>query len=80
MLYTLYAASILILIRSVFRVIEFADGYGGSIMTKEIYMYMFDALLMFICMCLFSIVHPAYVMVKDRNNHEMSPIPPHTKV
>lgn len=62
--YALYGACILILARSIFRVIEYADGRDGKLMTTEIYMYILDTLLMFLVMVLFSVVHPTYVIHK----------------
>ncbi|EHK99928.1 putative protein RTM1 [Glarea lozoyensis 74030] len=44
-LYVLYAASALILIRSVFRLIEFAMGNDGVLLSNEVYAYLFDATL-----------------------------------
>ncbi|RHZ43121.1 RTA1 domain-containing protein [Aspergillus thermomutatus] len=42
----LYAACVLILIRSVFRVVEFVQGNAGFIMSHEYLLYVFDAFLM----------------------------------
>lgn len=46
--YTLLFTSLLILIRSVVRVVEFIQGFGGYIAKHEIYIYVFDAVLMFL--------------------------------
>lgn len=62
MLNVLYIGSILILIRSIFRVIEYAQGYGGYLMSHEVYMYIFDILLMFVVTCIFIYWHPVYCM------------------
>lgn len=45
-MFTLYGASVLILIRSVFRVIEFLGGNNGVLITNEVFLYIFDAVLM----------------------------------
>lgn len=45
-LYTLYIVSILVMIRSLFRAIEFIEGSTSSIQKSEAYFYIFDALLM----------------------------------
>ncbi|KAL6416332.1 hypothetical protein AUP68_00549 [Ilyonectria robusta] len=49
-LYILYASSMLILVRSIFRVIEYLQGNGGYLISHEIFLYIFDALLMAIVM------------------------------
>ncbi|KAJ1562762.1 hypothetical protein HK405_008203 [Cladochytrium tenue] len=56
--YVLVVSSTLVLIRSVFRTIEFSLGYKGPVATNEIYLYTFDALLMALALFLFNIVHP----------------------
>ncbi|KAF8849666.1 RTA1-domain-containing protein [Acephala macrosclerotiorum] len=57
-MYTLYAASALIFIRSVFRVIEFSGGNDGFLMKSEVFVYVFEGLLMLCVMVSFNIVHP----------------------
>ena len=60
-LYVLYAASALILVRSIFRVIEYIQGNAGYLLSHEVYLYIFDAALMFFVMILFNWVHPSQV-------------------
>ncbi|KAL8870446.1 MAG: hypothetical protein Q9174_003515 [Haloplaca sp. 1 TL-2023] len=60
-LYFLYAASILIMIRSVFRVAEYVQGDRGYLLRRELWLYIFDAALMASVMLLFNIVHPSKV-------------------
>ncbi|KFA74446.1 hypothetical protein S40288_08918 [Stachybotrys chartarum IBT 40288] len=43
----LYAVSVLIMVRSVFRVIEYIMGHDGYLLANEWTLYVFDALLMF---------------------------------
>ncbi|GAA5989630.1 hypothetical protein JCM5350_003201 [Sporobolomyces pararoseus] len=50
--------SIGILIRCVFRVIEFAVGFTGYIATHEVFFYLFDALPLLLSMSLYSIFWP----------------------
>ncbi|KAJ7238566.1 RTA1 like protein-domain-containing protein [Mycena haematopus] len=47
-----------ILIRSVFRIAEFAGGYNGTISTHEGYFYLLDSLPLWIAMSLYCIVWP----------------------
>ncbi|KAH8664754.1 RTA1 like protein-domain-containing protein [Ilyonectria robusta] len=53
-LYMLYAVSALIMVRSLFRVVEFAQGQSGYSLTHEWTMYVFDSLLMFAVAVLFA--------------------------
>ncbi|WKT38219.1 RTA-like protein [Fusarium oxysporum f. sp. vasinfectum] len=47
-LYMLYAVSLLIMIRSIFRIIEYAQGYTGYALSHEWTLYIFDTLLMWL--------------------------------
>lgn len=58
----LYLVSILILIRSIFRLVEYRQGYDGYIMTHEVFMYIFDGLLMWLAMVVMNIYHPAEIL------------------
>jgi RTA1 like protein. len=58
----LYVASILILIRSIFRLIEYAQGNSGYLISHEAFLYVFDSTLMFFTMIAMSIFHPSKVL------------------
>lgn len=58
---TLYAAAALIMIRSVFRVIEYLQGNNGYLMRHEVFLYVFDGTLMLGVVILFNFVHPATI-------------------
>lgn len=60
----LYASSVLILIRSIFRLIEYAQGNDGYLISHEVFMYVFDAMLMFFTMVVMSIYHPSKLLGK----------------
>ncbi|KAF5671693.1 RTM1-like protein [Fusarium heterosporum] len=62
----LYGSGILIMVRSIFRAIEYLQGDDGYLLAREGYLYVFDALLMFVVMVLFNIIHPAELFV-DRS-------------
>ncbi|KAF5593549.1 RTM1 [Fusarium subglutinans] len=47
-LYMLYFVSLLIMIRSIFRIIEYAQGYTGYSLSHEWTLYIFDTLLMWL--------------------------------
>ncbi|KAJ5654494.1 RTA1-domain-containing protein [Penicillium lividum] len=57
----LYVSSILILIRSVVRVAEYLEGYSGYLMKHEVFIYVFDALLMFCVMMVLQYSHPSEI-------------------
>lgn len=59
LIYTMYLASLLIMVRSVFRVVEYLQGNNGYILAHEVYLYALDALLMLAVMVLFNIIHPS---------------------
>lgn len=58
---SLYLVSILIFVRSIVRVVEYAQGYDGFIMTHEAFLYIFDALVMWIAMVVMNWIHPSEV-------------------
>jgi hypothetical protein len=60
-IYNLYLTSSLIMIRSVFRVIEYLQGNAGYLLSHEIFLYIFDAVLMLAVMVLFNWIHPSEV-------------------
>ena len=53
----LYACTILLLIRNVFRLIEFAQGWYGSIALREKYFYTLDALMIFLILVINTVFH-----------------------
>jgi hypothetical protein len=57
----LLAASLLILLRCIYRVVEYMQGRNGQLMTNEIYIYILDAGPMMIMMMLFNISHPSEI-------------------
>ncbi|KAH6879863.1 RTA1 like protein-domain-containing protein [Thelonectria olida] len=76
----LYIASMLIMVRSVFRAVEYLQGFDGYLLKHEVYLYIFDAVLMFLVMVLFNWIHPAEIaaILSQRGNSyglKMGPIP-----
>ncbi|KAJ0300194.1 hypothetical protein COL5a_003862 [Colletotrichum fioriniae] len=61
-LWILYGASLLIMIRSVFRVAEYVTGSNGALMASEVYIYVFDAALMFLVAAVFNVFHPGTII------------------
>ena len=60
-LYNLYFASTLIMIRSIFRVAEYIQGNAGYLLSHEVFLYVFDAVLMLLVMVSFNWIHPSQV-------------------
>lgn len=58
----LFIAAALIIIRCVFRVIEFQQDRDGALQSHEWYVYVFDALPMFVVQTLFNVVHAGKVL------------------
>ena len=68
-MWALYIASICILIRSVFRVVEYVMGEDGYLLSHEIFLYIFDATLMLFTMVIYNVLHPSKIIYKK---HYMS--------
>ena len=61
-LFVLYSVSSLILIRCIFRAIEYIQGYGGSLQSAEYWLYIFDAALMLLAVVILNIFHPSTII------------------
>ena len=57
----LYASSLFILVRSIFRVAEYVLGKDGALQAEEYWLYIFDATLMSFVAVLFNLFHPSRV-------------------
>jgi hypothetical protein len=68
----LYATSLFIMIRSVFRVVEYLQGHQGELLTTEAYLYVFDATLMWIVMAIMNWWHPGVIGVLLRGERPVS--------
>lgn len=71
--YALYINSVLILVRSVFRVIEYSQGRNGYLLSNEVFLYVFDAVLMLAVMVVFNVVYPGEVKacLKQKEREEV---------
>ncbi|KAJ4256231.1 hypothetical protein NW762_009310 [Fusarium torreyae] len=65
LLVILYTSSGLIMVRSIFRVIEYVMGEDGALMANEAYIYVFDALLMLAVSISFNVFHPSAIINKQ---------------
>ncbi|KAF3171610.1 hypothetical protein TWF225_002253 [Orbilia oligospora] len=59
LVYCLYISCACILIRSIYRIVEFAQGWDGYLMSHEVYFYVLEALPMLPCLVIFNIFHPS---------------------
>lgn len=64
----LYATSALILVRSIFRVVEYLQGNAGYLLRHEVFLYVFDAVLMLAVMVLLNVIHPKEITSKIGKN------------
>ncbi|KAH7349174.1 RTA1 like protein-domain-containing protein [Pyrenochaeta sp. MPI-SDFR-AT-0127] len=61
----LLCAAVIIILRCIFRVLEFAQGHGGYLASHEVYMYLFDTAPMLVVQVMFHFVHAADVFGLD---------------
>jgi hypothetical protein len=73
-LYVLYASSCLILVRSIFRVVEYIQGNGGYLISHEIFLYIFDALLMAAVMAIFGIWYVRGLQNNEDTDYTLSSV------
>ncbi|RSM02541.1 hypothetical protein CDV31_010905 [Fusarium ambrosium] len=71
-LWVLYITSFIILVRSVFRVVEYLQGNSGYLISHEIFLYIFDTILMAIVMLIFLIWYVEQLSPKDRKSSRRS--------
>jgi hypothetical protein len=65
----LFIGSALIMVRSLFRIIEYLQGFSGYLLSHEVYLYIFDAVLMLAVMVLFNVLHPSEVVALVRGGN-----------
>lgn len=66
LLMVIYVSGGLIMFRSIFRAIEFIMGWDGPLLEKEVWIYLFDALLMAGAVGVFNWCHPAFIVPGNR--------------
>ncbi|CAG8282700.1 unnamed protein product [Penicillium salamii] len=69
-LLVLYVASLLIMVRCVYRVMEYLQGQTGMLQSHEYFAYIFDALLMFAIMVIFMIFHPRQIVPDEKESDQ----------
>ncbi|KAL3496575.1 RTA1 like protein [Aspergillus germanicus] len=63
-LVVLYVGSFMILLRSLFRLIEYIGGQDNALLQNEYYVLVFDSMLMVLTILLFNVFYPAAVNTK----------------
>jgi len=61
----LWIVSVLVLVRSIFRVLEYI-WKDGPLLKSEVYLFVFDTALMVVLMVILNVVHPAALITRDR--------------
>ena len=61
----LYVTSALIVVRNIVRVLEYAqgDGQAGFVLRHEVFLYLFDAVLMLALLAIFNMIYPGEIKV-----------------
>ncbi|KAL4912854.1 RTA-like protein [Aspergillus aurantiobrunneus] len=67
----LYSASVLILVRSIFRMVEYIQGNDGYLISHEAFMYVFDSALMFFCMVVMNVCHPSMILAGSTKERDV---------
>ncbi|KAK7053346.1 envelope glycoprotein [Paramarasmius palmivorus] len=70
MLYVLYAANVLITVRTIFRLVQYIQGNDGTLVRRELYLYIFDGVFIAIAVTLFNVFHPSRVLAKQMDDKE----------
>jgi hypothetical protein len=69
---TLYLVSAMIVVRSLFRLVEYAQGYDGYLQSKEVFLYVFDSVPMLVVMVWMNWQHPGEISLLMMDHGIMS--------
>lgn len=69
----LYGVSSLVVLRSIFQLAEFVEGNEGHLYKTEVFLYIFDAALMFLVVIVMGIIHPSK-LVKQMTKEDHLPL------
>lgn len=65
----LEAVTCLVIVRSLVRLVEYAQGDDGFVKTHEVFIYLFDATLMLLAMVVYLVLHPSR-LIRDARGVE----------
>ncbi|KAE8211564.1 hypothetical protein CF327_g4706 [Tilletia walkeri] len=66
--WVLYFASIWIIVRSVYRTIELAQGFRGYLITNEVYFFLLDSLPLLLCLLTWVVFWPSRIVPLQRSD------------
>ncbi|TXC12124.1 hypothetical protein FocTR4_00006928 [Fusarium oxysporum f. sp. cubense] len=69
---TLYVTGILIWVRSLFRVVEFIEGNDGHLMRSEVWVFVFDGMLMLLVLVWMNWFHPGEIGLLIRGERSIT--------
>lgn len=67
----LYVVSVLIMIRSVYRVAEYVQGSDGYLQSKEVFIHVFDAALMSACCIILNVSHLSKLLSQTQARYKV---------
>ncbi|KAJ1822504.1 hypothetical protein LPJ56_000735 [Coemansia sp. RSA 2599] len=70
-LWTVHATTALIYIRSIYRLVEFIDGYGGDIYSAEWAFYVFDSIMILLAFVIYIVVFLGWYFPKSSASHRV---------
>ncbi|KAH9989745.1 RTA1 like protein-domain-containing protein [Russula vinacea] len=73
MLQALFIMTTFIMIRAIYRVIEFAGGWKGKVISTQWYFYVFDGIMICLAMFTLNLIHPGIYLQGDDNLSQTSP-------
>lgn len=65
-MWAIYVACVAIMIRNLFRTIQFGASSTAAVNAKEVYIYVFDASMMFVSFLVLAVYHPGLLIKKAR--------------
>lgn len=68
----LFYAAALIILRCIYRIIEFSQGYTGYLASHEVFLYLFDALPMLVVQAMFHFVHAGDVFPRGTTMEKLA--------
>lgn len=79
MILAMIISVVFIYIRSIYRVIELAQGWTGYVMTHEVFFIVLDGVMMIVAVGVFNVFHPGWLLPSDssftlpkhQSSHEM---------
>ncbi|KXZ51322.1 hypothetical protein GPECTOR_13g809 [Gonium pectorale] len=70
----MYLTIALMYVRNIFRVAEFATGYDGYLASHEVFFYVFDFAVLFVCICVFCCYHYGFYPVPEYDSDAVHPM------